>query len=70
VVRIVAVTVAYESDAPADLQPVLVGLADMRKHCRAERVDDLLDDLLMLCEDIQAGRLTPGPVLSLVRKVR
>ena len=70
VVRIVAVTVAYESDAPTDLQPVLVGLADMRKHCRAERVDDLLDDLLMLCEDIQAARLTPDPVLSLVRKVR
>jgi hypothetical protein len=70
VVRIVAVTVAYESDAPTDLQPVLVGLADMREHCRAERVDDLLDDLFMLCEDIQAARLTPGPVLSLVRKVR
>lgn len=69
-VRIVAVTVAFESDAPGDLQPVLVGLTQMREHCRAERVDDLLDDLLMLCEDIQAARLRHGPVLSLVRKVR
>jgi hypothetical protein len=67
VVRIVAVTVAYESDVPGDLQPVLVGLADMREHCRVERVEDLLDDLLMLCEDIQAAPEAPGPVLSVVR---
>jgi hypothetical protein len=63
VIRIVAVTVAYESDAHADLQPVLVGLAEMREHCRAERIEDLL----MLCEDIQASRVAPGPVLSMVR---
>jgi hypothetical protein len=67
VVRIVAVTVAHDSDAPGNLQPFLVGLADMRKHCRVERVEDLLDDLLMLCEDIEAARETPGPVLSVVR---
>jgi hypothetical protein len=67
VVRIVAVTVAYESDTPGELQPVMVGLAEMRKHCRAERVEDLLEDLLMLCHDIQAARQTPGPVLSVVR---
>jgi hypothetical protein len=66
VARILAVTVAYESDAPGELQPAMVGLAEMRKHCRAERVEDLLEDLLMLCQDIQAARQTPSPVLSLV----
>ena len=28
----------------------------MRKHCRVERVDDLLDDLQVLCEDVQDAR--------------
>src|SRR5215470_5686882 len=45
VARILAVTVAYESDAPGDLQPTLIGLPELRQHCRAERVEDLIDDL-------------------------
>jgi hypothetical protein len=51
VARILAVTVAYESDAPGDLQPTLIGLPELRRHCRAERVEDLIDDLVMLCRD-------------------
>jgi hypothetical protein len=67
--RIVAITVAYESDMPGDLQPMLIGLTDMRDYCRAERVEDLLDDLVVLCEDVQAGRQPEGsgPVLSVIR---
>lgn len=65
--RILAVTVAYESDAPGDLPPTLIGLPEMRQHCRAERVEDLIDDLEMLVEDVQAVRLVPGTALSVIR---
>jgi hypothetical protein len=63
--RIVAITVAYEDGSPEN--PTLIDLAAMRKYCRPERVDDLLDDLLMLCEAVQAeGR----PPLTLLRRTR
>ena len=65
--RILAVTVAYESDAPGELQPTLIGLPELRQHCRAERVEDLIEDLGMLVEDIQAARVQPGTVLSVIR---
>ena len=67
VARILAVAVAYESDAPGDLQPTLIGLPDLRQHCRAERVEDLLDDLRMLVEDVQAAHVAPGRALSVIR---
>jgi hypothetical protein len=63
--RIVAITVAYEDGNPE--KPTLIDLAAMRKYCRPERVDDLLEDLLMLCEDVRAeGR----PSLTLLRRIR
>lgn len=65
--RILAVTVAYESDAPGDLQPTLISLPELRQHCRAERVEDLIEDLGMLIEDVQAARVVPGTVLSVIR---
>jgi len=65
--RILAVTVAYGSDAPGEVQPTLIGLPELRRHCRAERVEDLIDDLEMLVEDIQAARVEPGPALSVIR---
>jgi hypothetical protein len=67
VARILAVTVAYESDAPADMQPTLIGLPELRQHCRAERVEDLIDDLGMLVEDVQTARVAPGTALSIIR---
>jgi hypothetical protein len=67
VARIIAVTVAYESDAPGDLQPTLIGLPELRQHCRSERVEDLIDDLEMLVEDVQAARVAPGTTLSIIR---
>ena len=65
--RVVAITVAYEDGSPED--PVLIDLAQMREHCRAERVEDLLDDLTVLCEDVQAERLPEdsGTILRVVR---
>jgi hypothetical protein len=65
--RILAVTVAYESDAPGDIQPTLIGLAELRQHCRAERVEDLIEDLEMLAGDIEAARAASGTVLSVIR---
>jgi hypothetical protein len=59
--RITAITVAYEDDGPDD--PVLITLADMHEHCRPERVADLIDDLVMLCGDVQAARQPARPVL-------
>ena len=65
--RILAVTVAYESDTPGDLQPTLIGLPELRRHCRSERVEDLIEDLGMLVEDVQAARVAPGTALSVIR---
>jgi hypothetical protein len=73
VARILAVTVAYEGDAPGDRQPTLIGLSDLRQNCRAERVEDLIDDLEMLVDDvddvddIEAARVAPGTALSVIR---
>ena len=67
VARILAVAVAYESDAPGDLQPTLIGLPELRQHCEAERAEDLLDDLGMLVEDVQVAHVAPGRALSVVR---
>jgi hypothetical protein len=50
-----------------------VDLESMRTHCRPERVDDLVDDLLMLCEDVQARRWPEDPgrsSLTLNRSLR
>ena len=66
-VRILAITVAYQSGVPGELEPLLVGLPELRQHCRAERVDDLIDDLVMLVEDIEAARAPAGVVLSIIR---
>jgi hypothetical protein len=33
-----------------------ITLEDIRRHCRPERVEDLLDDLVVLCEDVIDGR--------------
>jgi hypothetical protein len=66
VARILAVTVAYEGDAPGD-KPTLIGLSELRQHCRAERVEDLIDDLEMLVGDVEAARVAPGTALSVIR---
>ena len=33
-----------------------IDLEALRRHCRQERVEDLLDDLQILCEDVQDAR--------------
>jgi hypothetical protein len=58
------------SDGP---QRVRVNLESMRSHCRPERVEDLVEDLLIVCEDVQARRRPQDagrPVLALDRSLR
>lgn len=69
-VRILGITVAYQSGVPGEVQPVLVGLPELRQHCRTERVDDLIDDLVMLVEDVEVARAPAGVVLSIIRGSR
>jgi hypothetical protein len=71
--QVVAVQVEYLIETSDGPQRVTVNLESMRVHCRPERVEDLVEDLLMLCEDVQAGRRPedPGhPTLALDRSLR
>ena len=45
----------------------VIDLDAMRGHCRSERVEDLVEDLTLLCEDVEARRHpeTADPYLSL-----
>jgi hypothetical protein len=64
--RVVAIQVDYLTETPEGPQRTVVDLAAMLRHCGPERVDDLLDDLTMLCEDVQtAGR----PSVALLRRI-
>ena len=54
--RINQVVVSWTVDTPDGPRSRAIDLEVMRRHCRAERVDDLLDDLQVLCEDVQDGR--------------
>ena len=50
------VEVGYTIDTDTGPEHKLVTLPALRKHCRPERVDDLLDDLTVLIEDVQDAR--------------
>jgi hypothetical protein len=52
-VKIERVQVGIATD---DGQRALVTLPAMIKHCRKERVEDLLEDLTLICEDVQSAR--------------
>jgi hypothetical protein len=52
-VKIERVQIGIATD---DGQRALVTLPAMKKHCRKERVEDLLEDLTLICEDVQRAR--------------
>jgi len=54
--RIDRIEVGYTVDTGEGPQQMTIGLPDLRWHCRRERVDDLIDDLVVLCEDVQSAR--------------
>jgi hypothetical protein len=66
--RIVQISIDYLIETPEGPQRETVDLASMVQHCRRERVEDLLDDATMLCEDALATRGSGRPVLALVRR--
>jgi hypothetical protein len=54
----ISVTVTVDTgDGPKHM---LYGLEAMRKHARPERLEDLLDDLEVICEDVQEARDAAG----------
>jgi hypothetical protein len=50
----ISVTVTVDTDSGP--KHVLYGLGAMRRHARPERLEDLLDDLGVICEDVQKAR--------------
>jgi hypothetical protein len=54
--KVVSMQVIYETETDRGTEAKSVTLTAMRKYCRAERVADLLEDLTLVCEDVQAGR--------------
>jgi hypothetical protein len=54
--KIENVVIGWTVDTPAGPRSVAIDLETLRRHCRRERVDDLLDDLQILCEDVQDAR--------------
>jgi hypothetical protein len=54
--KIASVQVVYEIDGENGVEAKSISLTAMRKHCRPERVEDLLDDLAVLCSDVQEAR--------------
>jgi hypothetical protein len=50
------IEVGYTVDTDEGPQMAVISLADFQWHCRRERVDDLIDDLVVLCEDVQGAR--------------
>lgn len=50
------VIVSWTVETPDGPRSAAIDLAAMRQHCRPERVEDLLDDLQLLCEDVQDAR--------------
>ena len=65
--RIVALSVSYTAETDDGTEQATVDLATMVQHCRPERVEDLLDDLSVIFEDVQAGA---RPNLAVVRRTR
>lgn len=59
--RITRISVGW--DRGDDSGEITIELADIVRCCRHERVEDLLDDLAMLCEDVEAkGRAVARPM--------
>jgi hypothetical protein len=54
--KIENVVIGWTIETPDGQRSAAIDLETLRRHCRRERVEDLLDDLQMLCEDVQNAR--------------
>jgi len=64
--RITFVSVGWTSTRGTDMT---IGLALLAKHCRPERVEELIEDLTLMCEEVEAGCRPEdaGRVLSVIQ---
>jgi hypothetical protein len=53
---IVHVSVCWAAETSGGRQQIIVDLTQMRRHPGPERIEELLDDLAMICEDVQAAQ--------------
>jgi hypothetical protein len=54
--KIENVVIGWTAETPDGPRSAAIDLETLRRHCRKERVEDLLDDLQVLCEDVQEAR--------------
>ncbi len=57
--RITRISVTYTVNTAAGPRHTFHSLEAMRKHARPERVDELVEDLKLICEDLLARRPQP-----------
>jgi hypothetical protein len=70
-IKIERVQVGYTVETGDGPERKAVTLGALRRHCRTERVADLIEDLELLCQDVETGRRPDDqgrPPLSLVRR--
>ena len=58
--RIAHLSVGWAVDTSSGAQQTTVDLATMRRHCHTRWMEELLDDLVMICQEVQAGKETEG----------
>ena len=58
--RITRISVTYTVNTDAGPRHTFHSLEAMRKHARPERVDELVEDLTLICEDLLARRPQPA----------
>jgi hypothetical protein len=66
----VDVQVEYLTETPDSPQHVTVNLESMRTHCRPKRVEDLIGDLVILCQDVQARAGQGIPAARSLRRIK
>jgi hypothetical protein len=54
--EVVGIQVDYLTAGPEGPKRTTVDLAAIHRHCRPERVEELLEDLALVCADALAGR--------------
>jgi hypothetical protein len=57
--RITRISVTYTVNTDAGARHTFHTLEAMQKHARPERVDELVEDLTLICEDLLARRPQP-----------
>jgi hypothetical protein len=66
--KITRLLIVYEEDSADSSEPRLINLPAMQRTVRAERLAEILDDLVFACRDVLAGKDSQAhPPVSLRR---